>query len=627
MNPTRRTILQAAALICCVPAITKLKPFGLQATAKERLWHHGLSLFGDLKYPPQFAHFDYVNPNAPKSGTVRQSAFGTYDNFNSAVAGLKGNLAIGIDLIYDTLLVPSLDEASSEYGLIATAVRHSSDFSSATYRLRPDARWHDGHPITPGDVIFSFNAFKANNPTLADYFRHVTKVEQTGDNEVTFTFDPPGNRELPQIVGQLTILPKQWWESSDASGQKRNVADTTLEAPLGSGPYRIKTFEAGGSVRYERVKDYWAKDLNVRVGRDNFDELQFDYYRDLTVAFEAFKADQLDWHEEYTAKNWATGYDFPAVREKRVVLEQFPIRNVGIMQAFAFNIRRDKFKDPRLRRAFNFAFNFDEINYEIFYGEYKRIKSYFEGTELACFGIPQGRELELLTSLKSELPPEVFTTPYWNPVARTETQARDNLLEAMRLLELAGFVVRDLSLVNLRNGEPLTVEFLLPDPSAERFVSLYKASLERLGIQIAVRVVDAVQYVNRLRQWDFDIINASWTESLSPGNEQRDFWGSRAADTLGSRNLVGIKNGAVNSLINHIVFAKNRSELVAATHALDRVLLWNHYVVPQWTYQKERTARWDRFGKPDLMPLYGQSAFPTVWWWDANRATEIASEP
>lgn len=604
-----------------------MQPFELQANAEERLWHHGLSLFGDLKYPPQFAHFDYVNPNAPKAGTVRQSAFGTYDNFNSAVAGLKGNLAIGIDVIYDTLLVPSLDEASSEYGLIAAAVSHSSDFSSATYRLRPEAKWHDGHAITPADVIFSFNAFKANNPTLAVYFRHVTKVEQTEDTEVTFTFDPPGNRELPQIVGQLTVLPKHWWESLDASGRRRNIAETTLEAPLGSGPYRIKTFEAGTSVRYGRVKNYWAKDLNVRVGQDNFDELQFEYYRDLTVAFEAFKADQLDWHEEYTAKNWTTGYDFPAVREKRVVREQFPIRNVGIMQAFAFNIRREKFKDPRLRRAFNFAFNFEEINYEIFYGEYKRIKSYFEGTELACSGIPQGRELELLTPLKPELPPEVFTTPYWNPVARTETQARANLLEAMRLLELTGFVVRDLRLGNLRTGEPLTIEFLLSDPSAERFVSSYKASLERLGIQVTVRVVDAVQYVNRLRQWDFDIINASWAESLSPGNEQRDFWGSRAADMPGSRNLVGIRSDAVDSLIDHIVFAKDRSELVASTHALDRVLLWNHYVVPQWTYQKERTARWDRFGKPGLMPIYGRSAFPTVWWWDTKRATEIASEP
>jgi microcin C transport system substrate-binding protein len=624
MSCTRRTLLRAAGLMSIAPALG-LQRFGMEANAEEKLWRHGLSLFGELKYPPRFAHFDYVNPGAPKTGMVRQSGFGTYDNFNIVVAGLKGRLATGIDLIYETLLTPSLDEVSSQYGLIAQAVRHPPDFSSVTYRLRPQAKWHDGRPITPEDIIFSFDAFKTHNPRFAAYFRHVIKAEQTGENEITFAFDSTGNRELPQVVGGLTILPKHWWESSDPSGQKRDVTETTLEAPLGSGPYRIKAVEAGNSLRYERVEDYWGKDLNVRIGRDNFDELRFDYYRDLTVAFEAFKADQLDWHEEHTAKNWATGYDFPAAREKRVVREQFPIRSIGIMQAFAFNIRRGKFKDPRLRRAFNFALNFEEINSGLFYGEYKRIASYFEGTELACSGLPQGRELELLEALRDEIPAQVFTMPYWNPVASNATQARNNLLEAMRLLQAAGFEAHDLKLVDVKTGEPFTVEFLLPDPTTERFVLVYKSSLERLGIQAAVRLVDDVQYVNRLRRWDFDIIIASWPETLSPGNEQRNFWGSRAADTPGSQNLVGIRNKAIDSLIEDVVFAKERSELVAATHALDRVLLWNHYVVPQWTYQKERTARWDRFGKPDLLPIYGQSAFPTIWWWDARRATAIAS--
>jgi microcin C transport system substrate-binding protein len=624
MSCTRRTLLRVAGLMCFAPALN-LQRFALEANAAENLWRHGLSLFGELKYPPRFAHFDYVNPNAPKAGIVRQSAFGTYDNFNAVVAELKGQLAVGIDLINETLLTPALDEVSSEYGLLAEAVRHPPDFSSVTYRLRPEAKWHDGQPITLEDVIFSFDAFKTHNPRFAAYFRHVIKAEQTGENEITFAFDSAGNRELPQVVGGLTILPKHWWESSDPSGQKRDVTKTTLEAPLGSGPYRIKAFEPGTSVHYERVENYWGKDLNVRAGRDNFDELRFDYYRDLTVAFEAFKADQLDWHEENTAKNWATGYDFPAVSERRVVLEQFPIRNIGIMQAFVFNIRRGKFHEPRLRRAFNFAFNFEEINSELFYGEYKRIASYFEGTELACSGLPKGRELEILEALRGKVPAEVFVTPYWNPVAGNATRARRNLLEATRLLEAAGFEVRDLQLVDVSTGEPFTVEFLLPDPAVERVVLFYKASLERLGIQVAVRVVDDVQYVDRLRQWDFDVTIFSWTESLSPGNEQHDFWGSRAADTSGSRNLVGIRNEAIDSLIDHVVFAKERSELVAATHALDRVLLWNHYVVPQWTYGKERTARWDRFGKPRLMPIYGQSAFPTIWWWDARRATEIAS--
>jgi microcin C transport system substrate-binding protein len=376
---------------------------------------------------------------------------------------------------------------------------------------------------------------------------------------------------------------------------------------------------------YQRVQNYWGSDLNVRVGRDNFDELRFEYFRDSTVEFEAFKADQFDWYDENTAKNWATGYDFPAVEDKRVVREEFPIRNVGIMQAFAFNIRRDKFKDPRLRRAFNFAFDFEQINNEIFYGQYKRIASYFEGTELASAGLPQSEELVILDTVREEVPPEVFNTPYWNPVTGTADAARHNLLEAMRLLESAGFVVRDLKLVDSRTGELLTVEFLLADPSYERFVLFYKQSLERLGIKAAIRSVDDVQYENRLRQRDFDIVVASWTETLSPGNEQRDYWGSQVADTVGSRNIVGIANKAIDSLIDRVIFAKDRNELVAATRALDRVLLWNHYVVPQWTYGKARTARWDRFGKPDSMPIYGSSAFPTIWWWDDKRAAETAS--
>jgi microcin C transport system substrate-binding protein len=494
-----------------------------------------------------------------------------------------------------------------------------------TYRLRRDAQWHDGRPVAPDDVVFSFDVFKKHNPQLSAYYRRVIKAEPTGEREITFSFDSAGDRELPQIVGELTVLPKHWWEAADPSGRRRDIAATTLEPPLGSGPYRIKEFEPGRTIVYQRVQNYWGSDLNVRVGRDNFDELRLEYFRDSTVEFEAFKADQFDWYDENTAKNWATGYDFPAVEDKRVVREEFPIRNVGIMQAFAFNIRRDKFKDPRLRRAFNFAFDFEQINNEIFYGQYKRIASYFEGTELASAGLPQSEELVILDTVREEVPPEVFNTPYWNPVTGTADAARHNLLEAMRLLESAGFVVRDLKLVDSRTGELLTVEFLLADPSYERFVLFYKQSLERLGIKAAIRSVDDVQYENRLRQWDFDIVVASWTETLSPGNEQRDYWGSQVADTVGSRNIVGIANKAIDSLIDRVIFAKDRNELVAATRALDRVLLWNHYVVPQWTYGKARTARWDRFGKPDSMPIYGSSAFPTIWWWDDKRAAETAS--
>ena len=620
----RRTFLTSAA----VALAARRLPISLwtdPAHAEERAWRHGLSLFGELKYPPGFKRFDYVNADAPKGGAVRQIAIGTYDNFNLVVAGVKGTLATGVDFIYDTLLVSALDEVSAEYGLLAEAVNYPDDFSAASYRLRQEAQWPDGRPITPEDAIFSFEAFKQHSPQFAAYYRHVAKLEKTGDREITFTFDSPGNRELPQIVGQLTVLPKHWWQGTDKNGNKRDIGATTLEPPLGSGAYRIKEFSPGRNIVYERVKNYWGRDLNVNVGRDNFDELRFEYFRDTTVALEAFKADTVDWRTENSAKNWATAYNFPAVGEKRVILEEFPINNIGVMQAFAFNIRRAKFQDPRVRLAFNYAFDFEEMNKQIFFGQYKRIASYFEGTELASSGVPAGRELEILETVRDKVPPELFTTPYSNPVGGNPQAVRANLREAVRLFKEAGYEVRNERLVNSKTGEPYTVEFLADDPSFERVFLFYKPSLDRLGVTVAVRTVDDAQYENRLRNWDFDIITASWGELLSPGNEQRAYWGSQAADQQGSRNWIGIKNPAVDAMIDQVIFAKSRADLVAATHALDRVLLWNHYVVPQWTYGKVRTARWDRFGHRDPLPKYGMSGFPTVWWWDAEKAAKTGS--
>ena len=631
MSLTRRAIIRTGAIALAAPAVRILPqtPLATAASAQERpnegTWHHGLSLFGEPQYPDGFKHFAYVNPTAPKGGTVRQIAFGTFDNFNLVVAGVKGSIAGGIDLVFDTLMVSALDEVSTEYGLLAEAVSYPADFSSVTYRLRADAKWHDGKPVTPEDVIFSFDAFKKNSPQLSAYYRHVTKAEKTGDREITFTFDSPGNRELPQIVGQLNILPKHWWEGTDSGGRKRDVTATTLEPPLGCGAYRLKDFVPGRSLVYERVKNYWGKDLNVNVGRDNFDEIRYEYFRDSTVAIEAFKADVVDWRTENSAKNWATAYDFAAVRDKRVILEEFPIRNFGVMQAFAFNTRRPRFDDPRVRGAFNFAFDFEEMNKQIFFNQYKRIASFFEGTELASSGLPQGKELEILEAARDKIPPELFTTEYKNPVAGNADAVRANLREAVRLLKDAGYEVRERRLVSAKNGEPFTVEFLVEDPNSERFALFYKPSLERLGMTVTVRTVDNAQYENRLRRWDFDVVTSTWGQSLSPGNEQRDFWGSQAADQVGSRNLVGIKNPAVDQLIDRVIFAKDRDELVAATKALDRVLLWNFYVVPQWTYGKVRTARWDRFGRPDPLPKYGMSAFPTVWWWDGERAGKTGS--
>jgi microcin C transport system substrate-binding protein len=628
MRLTRRAILQSGAAALTVPAVAGVSTVALaqaQPAAQPHAWKHGLSLFDELKYPEGFKRFDYVNPGAPKGGVARLMAFGTFDNFNQVVAGVKGSIAAGMDQIYDTLMVAALDEVSTEYGLLAEAVSHPADHSSVTYRLRANAKWHDGQPVTVEDVIWSLEVFKKNHPQWAAYYSHVTKAEKTGEREVTFTFDAPGNRELPQIVGQITVLPKHWWEGTDKAGRKRDVTATTLEPPLGCGAYRLKEFVAGRTVAYERVADYWGKDIPVNVGRDNFNELRYEYFRDSTVALEAFKADAIDWRTENSAKNWATAYDFPAIRDGRVVKEEFPILSSGGMQAFAFNIRRAKFSDWRVRRAFNFALNFEELNKQIFFGQYTRIKSYFEGMELASSGLPEGAELAILETVRDKVPPEVFTTVYTNPVSDGAESIRANLRDATRLLQQAGYEVRDRKLVNAKTGEPFTVEILIDRPEWERIVLPYKPSLERLGIQMSLRVVDDAQYENRLRQWDYDIVVANWGQSISPGNEQRGFWTTRAADQPGSRNLVGIKNPAVDQLVERLIFATSRADLIAACKALDRVLLWHHYVVPQWTYGKIRSARWDRYGRPDPLPKYGMSGFPTVWWWDAAKASKAGS--
>ena len=592
------------------------------ANAQQNIWRHGVALFGELKYPVDFKHFEYVNTNAPKGGTVRQIALGTFDNFNIVVSGVRGVLAVGIGFIYDRLSVPSLDEAGSKYGLLAEAISCAANYSSASYRLRADAKWNDGVPVTSEDVIFSFEAFRKYSPQQSAYYRHVVSVEKTGDREVSFTFDERGNRELPQIVGGLVVLPKHWWEDISANGNKRDIGATTLEPPLGSGPYRIKEFSPGRNIVYERVKNYWGRAVNVNIGANNFDELRYVYVRDTAVALEAFKAGVVDWRIENSAKNWATAYDFPAVGENRVLIEEFPIRNVGTMQAFAFNIRREKFQDARARLAFNYAFDFEKMNKLIFYGQYKRIASYFENTELAATGLPTGRELQLLESVRDKVPREVFEKPYSNPVNDSPGAWHAHLLKAAQLLKSAGYDVFRRKLINSKTDEPYVVELLSDDTSFERVFLFYRQSLERLGMTVTVRIIDSAQYENRLRARDFDIIVATREETLSPGNEQSGYWGSQAADQFGSLNLIGIKDPAIDAMINEIIFANSRADLEAATGALDRILLWNHYVVPQWTYGKVRTARWDRFGHPRSMPTYGAAAFPNLWWWDNKRSVK-----
>jgi microcin C transport system substrate-binding protein len=615
---TRREALCLVAGAIAVRAGLAIGP----AEAAEGEWRHGLSLMGEPKYPKDFPHFGYVNPAAPKGGLVRLGAQGSFDNFNLVVAGVKGQLENGIGLVFESLMTGSMDEVGTEYGLLAEAVSHPADFSFVTYRLNPAARWHDGRPVTAQDVVFSFEVQKRLRPLMAFYYRNVTKAEARGEREVTFTFDEKGNRELPQIIGQLTVLPKHWWEGTGPDGNRRNVENTTLEPPLGSGPYRLAGFEPGRRAVYARVPDYWGGKLGVNVGKNNFDEIRYEYFRDSTVMLEAFKGDQFDFRTENSARNWATAYDVPAVREGRIVLEEFEERAFGVMQAFVLNTRRDKFRDPRVRRAFNFAFDYEDMNRTIFFGQYERVSSFFHGTELASSGLPEGLEREILESVKDKVPAEVFTTPYTNPVGGTAETTRANLREADRLLREAGWEIRDRRRVNARTGEVMSVEFLGADPNVERYVLPYSQALNRLGIQTSLRVVDAPQLQNRQRAFDFDIVTTVWGQSLSPGNEQREYWGSQAADRPGSRNLIGIRDAGIDALIERIVFAKSREELVAATRALDRVLLAHHFVVPQWTYRKQRTARWNRYAHPEMMPRYGGAAFPTVWWWDEARATK-----
>jgi microcin C transport system substrate-binding protein len=609
--------------------------------------HHALSLIGEPKYPPGFDHFDWVNPDAPKGGVIRGFAEGSFDSLNPFT--VKGDPAGGIGMVYDSLLASSPDEPSSEYGLIAEWISYPPDYSSVTFGLNPKARFSDGSPITPEDVIFSFEAQKKAHPRAAFYYKNVVKAEKTGDNEVTFTFDVKGNRELPQIVGQLSVLSKKFWEGTGPDGQQRDIMKSTLEIPVGSGAYRVKSFDAGRSIVYERVKDYWAKDLPVMKGQFNFDEFRLTYFLDRTPAFEEFKSGKLDYWIESTASQWATGYNFPAIEKGLVKKEAIPVKRVAPMQAFVFNQRRKQFADPRVRRAFALAFNFEEANKKLFYNLYVRVGSYFDNSELANKGLPQGRELELLNEVKSEIPPEVFTTEWKNPVNNTPEDFRNHMREASKLLAEAGWTIQEVAIEEegscgtfcsimrsvglssppkanmLRNdkGETLNAEFLLSSPEFERIVLPYVQDLQKLGIKASLRTVDSAQYKRREDAHDYDIIVDNFAQSESPGNEQRDFWGSAAASRDGSRNTAGIQNPAVDKLIDKVVFAKDREELLAATRALDRVLLWNFYVVPQWHYPFERVAYWDVFGRPATLPSQ-TSGLTQVWWFDADKQKALA---
>lgn len=615
--------MKSFASIALAAALLLTPTFAQDAApaSTEKVWHNGISLMGELKYPEGFERLDYVNPDAPKGGTVRLAGFGSFDTFNPILD--KGEAAPTAGLVYESLLTHTLDETSTAYGLIAEALSYPDDFSSATFRLDPDAKWWDGQPITPEDVIWSFDKARELNKFMASYYANVEKAEETGEGEVTFTFRQTGNRELPLIVGEFPILPKHWWEGTDANGKQRDIAASTLEPPLGSGPYRLDSFNAGTSVTFKRVEDYWAASKPIAIGTDNFDTLRYEYFRDLTVAFEAFKADQFDYWSENQAKRWATAYDFPAANDGRVVRERYaePMADNGAMVGFIYNLRKPQFQDERVRRALNYAFDFEQLQKTLFYGEYKRVNSFFFRTELAApDGPPQGEELEILNSVKDLVPAEVFTTRYTNPIGGAEN-LRKNLGEAVKLLDEAGYVLNG----NTRmtpDGQPFTIEILLDGPTIEPVAESLVTNLGRIGIQATIRSADSAQYQDRLRTRDFDITYNAWGQTLSPGNEQLDFWGSAAADTDSSRNYSGIKDPAIDALIDKVIYADDRETLIAATHALDRVLLSRSIIIPSYAAVDERVARWDRFGRPEKVPDYSVG-FPTIWWWDEAKAAKV----
>ena len=622
IHATRRQVLMGGAALGVALGLGRTGA-ALADEAAAPAWRHATALTGTPKYPADFPHFDYVNPAAPKTGVVRLYDIGAFDSFNPILP--RGNVPSGIGLLFQTLMTSSLDEMniSAEYGLLAEAIQYPADFSWVRYRLRPEAKWQDGQPVTAEDVVWSFQKLTEINPTYKYYYSHVTKAEVVGEREVLFTFDQANNRELPQIVGQLLILPKHWWEGTDAKGNRRDINAGTLEPPLGSGPYRIKAFSAGQWISYARVPDYWAANLPVEIGQNNFDEIRYEVYRDGQIALEAFKGDRYDWRNENSAKNWATAYDIPAVKDGRIVLETFADRASGIMQAFVVNLRRPKFADARVRRALNLAFDFETLNRTTFFDQYKRIPSFFAGTELASTGLPEGRELEILETVRDKVPPEVFTTPYANPVNGDPEKIRANLREAVDLLQQAGWTFKGRTLVDAA-GKPFTIEYLSADPSFERVALPLKQALGRIGIEMTVRTVDSSQYINLVRTFDFDMITTSWAQSLSPGNEQKEYWGSAAAENPASRNLAGIKDPGIDALIDRVIYAKDREDLVAATRALDRVLLANNFVIPQWFIDYDRTARWNRFGHPEKMPAFA-IGFPTIWWWDAELAARTGA--
>jgi len=611
-----RAVIAALIALLLVPA----------ARAEDVQPTYGLSLFGDpLKYPADFTHFDYVNPDAPKGGFVRFGDIGTFDNLNPFI--LKGasfirysNSMMKTGALYDCLMTGSLDEPLAGYGLVAESMEYPAGRMSITFNMRKEAHFNDGSPITAEDVCWTYQTLLTKgHPSYKLQLADVDKCEVLGPLRVKFTFKDNTDRELPMLVGGLPILPSKWWAT-------RDFEKPTLEPPLGSGPYRITKVDPGRSLTWERVKDYWAKDLPVTRGFNNFDTVRVDYYRDVNVMFEAFKAGQIDLREDLTAKDWATAYDFPAVKDGLVIKDEVHHEVPQGMQGFIFNTRRPIFADRRVRRALGYMFDFEWFNKNYFYNAYTRTKSYFENSDLASRGLPEGEELKILEPYRGKVPDDVFTTEYQPPVYDGSGNIRDGIRSALALLKEAGWSVKSGTLVNDKTGQPFTFEFLNDDARLERIILPFLKNLERIGIKAQLRTVDAAQFENRRRDYDYDMISLRYGASLAPGTELREYFSSKAADQPGSANTSGIKDPVVDALVDQAIAAKTRHDLVPIIHALDRVLLWGYYIIPNWYSGFYHVAYWDKFGKPAVTPKYASmpSSVIDTWWINTAKEKPVA---
>lgn len=566
---------------------------------------HGVAIFGDLKYPANFTHFDYVNPNAPKGGLVKLASFGSYDNFNPFI--IKGNSAAGAGGLHCTLLAPADDEPMSSYGYLAEKVELAPDRASVVFTLNKNAKFSDGSPVTAEDVIFSFHTLmKKGQPIFAQYYKDVKNIDKISNHQVKFVFSTNTNRELTSILGQLPVFSKAYYT-------KHDFEKSELIAPVGCGPYKVASFKAGQSVNYERVPNWWAENIPSQKGHNNFD-INYVYYRDQNVLFEAFKSGDHDFRAENISKNWATGYKIPSVQQGKIIIKETPNRLPMGMQLSIFNIRKPLFKDRKVREALAEAFDFEWANKNLFFNAYARSLSFFSNSDLAASGLPQGEELKILEPFKSELPTEVFTQEFKLPITNGSGNDRKVLAKADKLLKEAGWVVKDGKRVNEKTGEPFVFEFLLNDPAYERVALALQRNLAPLGIVVTTRTVTPSQYIERTGNYDYDVILQIYPSTETPGNERREYWGSKGADIKNGYNFAGIKNPVVDKLIELVITSPDRPALTARSHALDRVMLWEFIGIPGWHSKMSRIAYWNKFGQPAIKPKDGVGF--STWWVD-----------